>query len=76
MLRLPLVSGNEVCIFGKNISVYKVKEHIYPKTADGTIATQEIVYVEDGTHGNGGWGVDMAYEDVIYLVQRHIGGLI
>lgn len=77
MLRLPLESTHEICIFGKNISVYRRYETKVIPMGDGEDhIVREVVTVEDGTHGNGGWRTTMKYEDVICAVQKHINGEI
>lgn len=75
MIRLPLGNDREVCIFGKNISVHKSLVRRTTPRGDGEdIYVDEIVRVEDGTHGNGGWETTLRYEDVIDLVRLHCNG--
>lgn len=65
MLRLPLTSGNEVVIFGKNISVSRCFETKH----GGTI---ETVKLQDGNHNNGGWHIKLPFDLVLERVKKHL----
>lgn len=75
MIRLPLGNNREVCIFGKNISVHRsYVRKVIPKGDGEDMYMEEIVKVEDGTHGNGGWETTLRYEDAIDLIRLHCNG--
>ena len=70
MIRLPLKSGSEVCIFSKDITVQReIVRRRMPNSNDIQIVA-ENVYVLDGKHTNGGWVVDLSYEEVIKLIME------
>lgn len=71
MLRLPLVGGSEVAIFGKNLTVVKSIERKH-SNPDGDITTYETVRVEDGLHGNGGWQIRLPFDLVLERVKKHL----
>ena len=71
MLRLPLVGGNELVIFGKNIAVTRCFERKH-SNPDGDIETFETVRLQDGNHNNGGWQIKLPFELVLQRVQKHL----
>lgn len=70
MIKLPLIGGNEVCIFSKDITVQRelVQRRIPNSNEMATIG--ENVYVLDGKHTNGGWVVNLSYEEVVRRIEE------
>jgi len=68
MLKLPLVGGGEVVIFGKDITVSRCFE-----TNHG--GTTEVIRLKDGHHNNGGWKIKLPYDNVIEKILIHLGEL-
>ena len=70
MIKLPLKSGNEICIFSKDITVQRelVQRRIPNSNEMATIG--ENVYVLDGKHANGGWVVNLSYEEVVRRIEE------
>ena len=72
MLRLPLVGGSDVVIFGKDITVSRSFEKKYPNTDDGFPSTIESVKLHDGHHNNGGWHIKLPFDLVLERVKKHL----
>ena len=72
MIKLPLKSGGEICIFSKDITVQKeVKKARIPNSQEMAII-EEKIYVLDGKHTNGGWLIDLPFDEVIKVIENAI----